>query len=420
MTAGFMPSTGDEVQRAHFPLQSQPFDMMDLLRTFWNPIDSFFATVPAPIVTICLLAAAVTFALAVFFVIVQLTRRLFAVRHPILFSFLRRTKGVLRFALVLLALSIAARNAPLNYEVAGALGRIFQVGFIVMIGWLAIVGANLLADIYLLRFRIDIEDNLLARKHVTQVRILKGAVQTLIIIITAASGLMTFDVVRQFGVSLFASAGIAGIIVGFAARPLLSSLIAGMQIAMTQPIRIDDAVVVENEWGWIEEITATYVVIKLWDWRRMIVPLSYFMEKPFQNWTRETASLIGTVFIYVDYTVPVDQLRQAVYGIARESKLWDRKVINVQVTDAKDSTVELRILASGRNSPEVFDLRCEIREKTIDYLQREYPHALPRARQEQYWHEASPLVPHGYANKSGNGKESGNVNGQDAALTRPS
>jgi small-conductance mechanosensitive channel len=366
--------------------------MTDLFWNLWTRIDSVFEAVPAPIATVCLLAGAIAVAILVFSIIVRLTRHLFAIRHPILFSFLRRTKGVLRFALILLALSIAARNAPLNHEVAGALGRIFQIGFIVMIGWLAIVGANLLADIYLLRFRLDTEDNLLARKHVTQVRILKGAVQMLIVVITAASGLMTFEVVRQFGVSLFASAGIAGIVVGFAARPLLSSLIAGVQIAMTQPIRIDDAVVVENEWGWIEEIRATYVVIKLWDWRRMIVPLSYFMEKPFQNWTRETASLIGTVFIYVDYTVPVEQVRQAVYRIARESKFWDRNVINLQVTEAKADTLELRILASARNSSEVFDLRCEIREKVIDYLRREYPSSLPRTRQEQYWHEASPSV----------------------------
>ena len=368
-----------------------------------------------------ILTAAVGVALAVFSIIVRLTRHLFAVRHPILFSFLRRTKGVLRFALVLLALSIAARNAPQNYDVAGALGRIFQVGFIVMIGWLAIVGANMLANIYLLRFRIDIEDNVLARKHVTQVRILKGAVQTLIIIITAASGLMAFEVVRQFGVSLFASAGIAGIVVGFAARPLLSSLIAGMQIAMNQPIRIDDAVVIENEWGWIEEIKATYVVIKLWDWRRMIVPLSYFTEKPFQNWTRETASLIGTVFVYVDYTVPVEEVRQAVYRIARESRLWDRNVINLQVTDAKASTLELRILASGRNSPEVFDLRCEIREKIIDYLQREHPYALPRARQEQYWHDMPSRASDNNTRTDINGMETKarDGNGKDAALTRP-
>lgn len=392
--------------------------MTDLLWNLSTRIDAAFEAIPAPIAVIGLLAAAIVLAMLVFSIIVRLTRRLFAVRHPILFSFLRRTKAVLRFALILLALSIAARNAPLNYEFGSALGRIFQVGFIIMIGWLAIVGANLLADIYLMRFRIDTEDNLLARKHVTQMRILKGAVQTLIVVITAASGLMTFEVVRQFGVSLFASAGIAGIVVGFAARPLLSSLIAGMQIAMTQPIRIDDAVVVEKEWGWIEEITATYVVIKLWDWRRMVVPLSYFMEKPFQNWTREMASLIGTVFVYVDYTIPVEEVRQAVYRIARESKLWDGNVVNLQVTEAKTDTLELRILASGRNSPEVFDLRCEIREKIIDYLQREHPYALPRARQDQYWQNTPSFIAADNASNGIDGSETTGTEGKgrDAVL----
>jgi small-conductance mechanosensitive channel len=337
---------------------------------------------PRAVIAVVLFGIAAAAGLIVFAIIARLTRRLFATRHHILFSFLRRTKGVLRFTLVLLALSVAARNAPLDYEVAQSLGRLFQVGFIVSMGWLALVAAQVAADVYLLRFRLDVPDNLLARKHVTQVRILKRAAQTLIVLVTIGSALMTFEVLRQFGVSLFASAGIAGIVVGFAARPLLSSLIAGVQIAMTQPIRIDDAVVVENEWGWIEEITATYVVIKLWDWRRLIVPLSYFMEKPFQNWTRETAALIGTVMIYTDYSVPVERVREKVYEIARASRLWDGAVINLQVTDAKESTIELRILLSARTSPEVFDLRCEMREQVIAFLQAEYPHALPRTRAE--------------------------------------
>lgn len=341
-----------------------------------------FAAVPPAVIATGLFLLAVLAGIGIFAVIARLTRRLFAERRPILFSFLRRTKGVLRFTLVLFALTVAARNAPLDYEVAQGLGRLFQVGFIVSIGWLAIVATHMTADVYLLRFKVDVPDNLLARKHVTQIRILKRAVQTLIVLVTVASALMTFEVLRQFGVSLFASAGIAGVIVGLAARPLLSSLIAGVQIAMTQPIRIDDAVVVENEWGWVEEITATYVVIKLWDWRRLIVPLSYFMDKPFQNWTRETSALIGTVLIYADYTVPVGRVRDRVHEIARASRLWDGAVVNLQVTDAKDSTVELRILISARSSPEVFDLRCEMREKVIEFLQRDCPSALPRDRAE--------------------------------------
>jgi small-conductance mechanosensitive channel len=181
-------------------------------------------------------------------------------------------------------------------------------------------------------------------------------------------------------VSLFASAGVAGLVAGLAARPLLSSLIAGVQIAMTQPIRIDDAVVVENEWGWIEEITSTYVVIKLWDWRRLIVPLSYFIEKPFQNWTREGAAIIGSVFLYVDYAAPVERVREKLNEIVKASRLWDGRVVNLQVSDAKDHAIELRALVSARTSPLAWDLRCEVREKLIAFLRDEYPEALPRQR----------------------------------------
>lgn len=193
---------------------------------------------------------------------------------------------------------------------------------------------------------------------------------------------MSFEQVRQYGVSLFASAGVAGLAIGLAARPLLSNLIAGVQIAVAQPIRLDDVVFLEGEYGTIEEITTTYVVIKLWDWRRMVVPLSYFIEKPFQNWTRETSALIGSVFLYVDYTVPVEKLREKLMEIARASPLWDGRVIVLQVSDAKDRTVELRALLSARSAPAAWDLRCEVREKLIAYLQEEYPDALPRTRQE--------------------------------------
>ena len=365
---------------------------MDTFPTLPARIGSFVALIPVSLVTVIMLALAALIGIGAFWLIDRLTWRLFATRYPNLFAFLHRTKGVVCFTLVLLAMAIAAHNVPLSPEAADALRRIFQVGFIVMLGWLAIVGTKMAADVYLLRFRIDVEDNLLARKQVTQVRIFKGALQTLIVVVTIAAALMTFDVVRQFGLSLLASAGFASIIVGLAARPLLSNLIAGMQLAMTQPIRIDDAVVVENEWGWIEEITSTYVVIKLWDWRRLIVPLSYFMEKPFQNWTHETASLIGTVFLYVDYTVPVEDVRQALYRFARESRLWDRQVVSLQVTDSKSNVIELRALVSGRNSSEVFDLRCEIRERLIDYLQSEHPQALPRAREELFPHDGAPQL----------------------------
>ena len=199
-------------------------------------------------------------------------------------------------------------------------------------------------------------------------------------IVTLSAALMTFEQVRQYGVSLFASAGAAGLVLGLAARPLLSNLLAGIQIALTQPIRVEDAVVVDGEWGWIENITGTYVVIRLWDLRRLIVPLVYFIEKPFQNWTHESSDLLGTVLLRVDFTVPLERLREKLREVAEASRLWDRKVAVLQVTDASGDTMELRILVSARGGAHTFDLRCEVREKMIAFLQAEYPHALPRHR----------------------------------------
>ncbi len=187
---------------------------------------------------------------------------------------------------------------------------------------------------------------------------------------------------RQYGVSLMASAGVAGIVLGLALQPVLKNLFAGIQLAITQPIRIDDALIVEGEWGKVEEITATYVVVKLWDWRRLILPLGYFIEKPFQNWTREGASLIGTVMIYLDYTVPVAEIRRKVEEIAAASPLWDRQVVNVAVTDFRETVMEIRILVSAADGGKTFDLRCEVREKLIAFIQQDYPGALPKMRAE--------------------------------------
>ena len=169
--------------------------------------------------------------------------------------------------------------------------------------------------------------------------------------------------------------------VGFAFQPVLKNLIAGIQLAVTQPIRIDDAVIVEGEWGQVEEITGTYVVIKIWDWRRLIVPLGYFIEQPFQNWTRETSSLIGVVLLYLDHATDIDGLRAEAQQVVERSALWDGKVFAVQVTDFRERVMEVRILASARNAARTYDLRCEIREKIIGFVQREMPHALPRTRE---------------------------------------
>jgi len=269
-----------------------------------------------------------------------------------------------------------------------------------LLGWIALSAIRIAADLYLLRYRIDVEDNLLARKHVTQVRILMRAADTLVVTVTLAIALMTFESVRQYGVSLFASAGAAGLVVGLAARPVLSNLIAGVQIAMTQPIRIEDAVTVENEWGWIEEITSTYVVVRLWDLRRLIVPLNYFIEKPFTNWTREGSAVLGTVVLYVDFTAPVEPIRAKAIEIVSQSKLWDGKAANLQVTDANDHAVQLRVLVSASSASAAWDLRCEVREKLIAYMHESYPQALPRARGDRHSARGAKRAPTAQAGRT--------------------
>jgi small-conductance mechanosensitive channel len=294
-----------------------------------------------------------------------------------------RTEGPTRLAFLIAGLSLAASIAPLPPGWAPIIRNILSVGFIALLGWIALTAFHVWMVVHLRRFKLDAADNLLARKHVTQTRMLQRVVNVLIIVVTASIALMTFDSVRQYGVSLLASAGAAGLIVGLALQPVLKNLIAGIQLAITQPIRIDDALIVENEWGNVEEITSTYVVVRLWDWRRLILPLSYFIEKPFQNWTRDNADLIGTVMLYLDHTAPVEAIRTKTQEILSASPLWDKRVLAVQVTDFRQTTMEVRILASAGSAPRAFDLRCEIREKVIAFLQQEHPHALPRFRTEQ-------------------------------------
>jgi small-conductance mechanosensitive channel len=232
------------------------------------------------------------------------------------------------------------------------------------------------------RYRLDVRDNLEARAVYTQVRVLKKITTAAILIFTAASMLMVFESVRQFGASILASAGIAGIIVGFAAQRSIATLVAGFQIAVTQPIRIDDVVIVQNEWGRIEDITLTYVTVRIWDQRRLIVPITHFLEQPFQNWTRTSAEILGTVFLHVDYRAPLDAIREELSRILRQSPFWDGKVNVLQVTEAKEHTLEIRALASAADASLAWDLRCEIREKLIQFLQRDHPESLPRVRAE--------------------------------------
>ena len=230
------------------------------------------------------------------------------------------------------------------------------------------------------QYDLNKEDNLKSRKIYTNVNILEKVIIFVIIIIATGLILLSFESVKNVGYGLFASAGIAGIIIGLSAQKVVGALLAGIQIAITQPFRIDDAVVVEGEWGWIEEINLTYVVVRIWDKRRLVLPCTYFLEKPFQNWTRTSADIIGTVFLYTDYTISFEALRTELDTILENTLLWDRKVKVLQVTDSKEHTVESRILVSAKNSPTCWDLRVLVREKMIEFVQKNYPNSLPKTR----------------------------------------
>lgn len=246
--------------------------------------------------------------------------------------------------------------------------------------WFTIEVIRRLKTIFLGRFDISKEDNLRSRKLHTQINILEKVLVFIIVLSTIGLILLSFENIRKIGIGIFASAGLAGIIIGISAQKVVGTLLAGIQIAITQPFRIDDAVLVENEWGWIEEINLTYVVVRLWDQRRLVLPSTYFLEKPFQNWTRNNADIIGSVFLYTDYTIPFDVLRKELTSLLTKSNLWDKKVNVLQVTDSKENTIEIRILVSAKNSPTAWDLRVYIREKMIEFIQNNYPDSLPKTR----------------------------------------
>jgi small-conductance mechanosensitive channel len=338
--------------------------------------------VPDWLIAAVVLVLTAAVASAVFGGVRLILRRAMRGQRTLSHSVLEHAGGFAQFALTLLAAEIVTPLLPLEPDTTDVIKRLLLAAFVVLTGWVVILANDLAINRYIGRFRTDTEDNLLARKAITQMRVLKRTIDVGIGIITAGFALMTFDAVRQFGISLFASAGVAGLAIGLAAKPLLTNLVAGVQLAITQPIRIDDAVVIDNEWGWIEEITSTYVVVRLWDWRRLVVPLSYFMENAFQNWTRTSSALIGSVMFYLDYTADIGRIRTKFEEVARASKLWDGNVLNMQVTDVTERTIQVRAIVSARNSGQNWDLRCEVREKVLAFLQNEYPEALPRWRAE--------------------------------------
>lgn len=313
--------------------------------------------------------------------LLALAHRVFRQRRPYLNRVLE-AKNPIRFALLLIALAIALPAAQLGSDGRLIFVRFLVLGTICLIGWTSLTVLHLGANLYLRNFRIDAPHDLLARKHVTQVRVLMRVLDIIIVLVTLGFALMTFDTVRQYGISVFASAGIAGVVFGLAAQPVLSNLIAEIQLAMTQPIRLEDAVTVQNEYGWIEEITATYVVIRPWDQRRLIVPLNYFIQQPFYNWTRHAGANIGSVLLYLDYTAPIDRLRAIAGELVGQSKQPGAKLVNVQVTNTSAEAIELRVLVTAATVDGTSNLCAELREKLIGFLQREHPEALARRRQQ--------------------------------------
>src|SRR6266550_2411759 len=261
--------------------------------------------------------------------------------------------------------------------------KAFGIFLIVALSVLIVRGVNAVQLALLSQHRMDAEDNLFARRIYTQVSVIRKIIVTAVVIIATGSILMLFDPVRQFGTSILASAGIAGVVIGFAAQKTLGNVLAGIQIALTQPLLIDDIVVVEGEFGQIEEITLTYVTVRTWDLRRMVLPITYFIEKPFQNWSRVSTELLGTVLLYLDYQVPLAELRKELKRLVENNPKWDRTVCGLQVTDTKQSTIEVRALVSSTDPGKAFDLRCDVREGLIQFLCRNYPESLPCVRIEE-------------------------------------
>jgi small-conductance mechanosensitive channel len=304
--------------------------------------------------------------------------------HPMAREMLKRARAPMGWLVPLLVLVVALRARPeaQDLHLAGTVEQVLVIALVAVATWLGVRCIGAAEFFFSRRFPVDTRDNLHARRVLTQTRVLGRTASVLLILIGLAACLMMIPGVRQIGTSLLASAGLAGLAVGLAAKPVLSNLIAGLQIAITQPIRLDDVVIIEGEWGRIEEIGGTYVVVRIWDERRLVVPLNWFIEHPFQNWTRRSAQLIGTVYLWLDYRVPLQPLRDEVKRLCKDAPQWDGRVCVLQVTDANEHAIQLRILASSADSSSNWDLRCRVREGIIAFVQQHHPESLPRMRAE--------------------------------------
>lgn len=300
-----------------------------------------------------------------------------------LFDILVRRLGprILIFAALLL-INFWAPLIPFPPEGHYVFNKIIDILITISIAGILVASVKVGQDYMYHRYDLNKEDNLRERKIRTQLVFLRKLIVTVIVVVTVCVILLSFDNLRKIGTGLLTGVGIGGIIIGFAAQRSLGNLLAGFQIAFTQPLRIDDALVVEGEFGRVEEITLTYVVLQVWDQRRLILPINYFIEKPFQNWTRTSSEMMGTVLLYFDYSVPLEAIRTELKRLLDSSPLWDKRVSAVQVTNSTSEVVEVRLLISAGNSGEAFDLRCYVRENMINFVQKNYPDSLPKTRME--------------------------------------
>ena len=284
--------------------------------------------------------------------------------------------------LPLIALQAVWQVAPNTFPLIAGVRHVNVLLLLTGLTWLGLRAARGVAQGVIGLYPVDVEDNLQARRIHTQTRMLSRTAMFIIVLAGLALMLMTFPGARQIGASLLASAGVVGLVAGIAARPIFSNLIAGLQIALAQPFRIDDVLIIQNEWGRVEEITGTYVVLKIWDERRMIIPLQWFIENPFQNWTRKNAQIIGTVFMWVDYRMPLAPLREAAQRACEAAPEWDKRLCLLQVVEAGERSMQLRVLATSSNSSLNWDLRCKVREALVDCMQRDWPQHMPLMRAE--------------------------------------
>ncbi|MCC8359213.1 mechanosensitive ion channel family protein [Salinimicrobium sediminilitoris] len=292
----------------------------------------------------------------------------------------------LKIPIIILFLVVAIQAILIRREIITNEGQVdfFQqlrsILLILSLTWFIVVAIRVAKNQFLKQFDVTTQNNLRARKFYTQFNIIERISIFVVVLFALGIALLTFDGVEEIGVSILTSAGIAGIILGLSAQKVFGTIFAGIQIAIAQPIRIDDVVIVEGEWGKIEEIKLTYVVVKIWDKRRLVLPTTYFIEKPFQNWTRNSSDILGTVFIYTDFDLPIDKLREELTRLLNATELWDREVNVIQVTDLTENTMELRALMSAKDAPTAWDLRVYARENLLKFIQENYPDSLPRTR----------------------------------------